>query len=353
MENIVFDDRKIGKGYPSFVIAEAGSNHNGSLDQAKNMIEVAAEAGADAVKFQVFRASTMYPDKKIEVTYLKNMGVADDLYSIIKRLEIPYEWLGELHQYAGKCGLEFMATPFDIEAVTALDPYVSVYKIASYEALYSELIEAVKQSGKPLFISTGACTEREIALLINKSLLDYKDKTVLLHCIAKYPAPLNQINLNVITHFIEDYGIHAGFSDHTAHPFIAPVGAVILGAVVIEKHFTLSKKLPGPDHAFALEPAELKTMIESIRSAEKTVHFRKDRRTIHPCERELYHYKRCLYYKKKLSKGHVLKESDFIILRNTGIACNWLHPLEMNLIVGKILQKNIRENDLVVKEDVK
>lgn len=344
--------RCLGRGLPCFIIAEAGSNHNGSLEQALKMIEVAAEAGADAVKFQVFRAETMYPDKQIEVKYLKNMGISEDLYSIIKRFEIPYDWIGNLHAYAVRCGLQFMATPFDLEAVEVLSPFVAVHKIASYEALYGDLIEAVKQTGKPLMISTGGCTEREIALIVKKALHDYLDKTILMHCIAKYPAPLNQVDLNVISHLSETYGIHAGYSDHSEHPFIAPVGAVLLGAVVVEKHFTLSKKLPGPDHAFALEPDELKTMIESIRTAEKTVHRHGRKRVVQPCERELCHYKRCLYYKGHYPRGHVLQADDFIVLRNTGIPCHWFHPLDREQVVGKALRKAVGKNDIAVRDDL-
>jgi N,N'-diacetyllegionaminate synthase len=352
MKKINIGQRFIDKEEPCFVVAEAGSNHNGSIEQAKRMIDVAADSGADAVKFQVFRVKTMYPNKPIDVKYLKNMGIEEDLYSIIKRYEMPYEWLDELCGYAKKRDINFMATPFDVEGVKILNPYVSVYKIASYEALYGDLIEAVKRTGKPVFISLGGCSEREVDLLMEKLLYDYVDKTVLLHCIAKYPAPLNQINLKVIPYLSEKYNVHVGYSDHTAEPLTAPMIAVGLGAKVIEKHFTLSKMLPGPDHAFALEPDELKDMIEAIRATEITIKDYQMRKSIQPCEKELYYYKRCLYYKKDLPKGHMLSRSDVLVLRNTGTKCHYFNPLEIDMVVGKSLRKNKRAAEIVLKEDL-
>ncbi|MDO8282162.1 MAG: N-acetylneuraminate synthase family protein [Thermodesulfovibrionia bacterium] len=316
------------------------------------MIDVAVDAGADAVKFQVFRAKTMYPNKKIEVKYLKNMGIKDDLYNIIKRMEVPYEWVEVLYNYSNSKGIIFMASPFDKEAVRILDPYVSIFKIASYEAMYGDLIDAVKATGKPLFISVGGCSEKEIDLIVKKSLNDYLDNTVLLHCIAKYPTPLNQVNLNVIPHLAQKYSIKVGFSDHTEHPLIAPMGAVALGAVVIEKHYTLSKNLPGPDHAFALEPDELKNMISSIRMVQQALKGQSKKKVLQKCEKELYYYKRCFYFKKDLPKGHKINKKDLKILRNTGSECNYFNPLELDMVLGKRLKKNIGADEIVVKEDL-
>lgn len=336
-----------------FIIAEAGSNHNGSLDQAKKMIDVAAEAGADAVKFQLFRARTLYPNKSIKVKYLKNMGVDEDLYSIIKRFEVPYEWIKELYKHSVDNAIEFMATPFDMEAVKLLDPYVTTFKVASYEALYGDMIKAIKKTGKPLFISLGGCSEAEVDLLLSELLSDYLDRTVILHCVAKYPAPLEQVNLKMIPYLAQRYRVSTGYSDHTAEPVIAPVVAVSLGARVIEKHFTLSKKMPGPDHAFAVEPSELKEMIAMIRDAEKSVSGYEGKKKIQSCEEELYFYKRCLYYKKDLPRGHVLGRGDLLVLRNTGVDCNGFNPLEIGSVVGKTLRRSRKASEIIVKEDLK
>ncbi len=344
---------RMANGQPCFIIAEAGSNHNGSIDQARRMIDAATEAGADAVKFQLFRAKTLYPNKPIEVKYLKNMGVHEDLYSIIKKFEVPYDWLDDLYLYAMEKGIALMATPFDLDAVRILTDYVPIFKVASYEALYVDLIKAIKKTSKPVFISLGGCTGPEVDQLVNNLLDDYREKTVLLHCVAKYPAPLHQVNLKMIPYLAERYGMPIGYSDHTEEPLTAPAAAVALGARVIEKHFTLSKRLPGPDHAFALEPDQLRNMISAIRETEKTLKGYSDKKIIQPCERELYYYKRCLYYKRNLPKNHVLSRSDIQVLRNTGVVCSSFNPLEVNKAVGKMLRRPKKENDIVVKEDLR
>ncbi len=335
-----------------FIIAEAGSNHNGSLQQAKKMIDVAKSSGCDAIKFQIFRAKTMYPNKPIKVKYLKNIGIEQDLYSIIKNFEVPYDWIEQLYDHCRRKGIEFMATPFDIKSVRLLDKYVSVFKIASYESLFLDLIDAVKKTEKPLLISTGGSYEEEIDLLVALALSDYKERTVLLHCVAKYPAPLDEINLKVLPRLAKKYGVPVGYSDHSADATIAPTAAVALGAKVIEKHFTLDKSLPGPDHAFALEPDELKEMVSAIRRTEDALKG-PGRRHLAECEKELYRYKRCFYLKNDLGKGHVIKAKDLVVLRNTGLSGNYFNPMEKEKLVGKVLKRNKKANEIIMREDVR
>lgn len=344
-------DNCFRKGRPCFIIAEAGSNHNGSLEQAKRMIKVASDAGADAVKFQIFRAKTMYPDKPIGVKYLKNIGINESLYNIIKKSEVPYGWIKKLYEHCRRYDIEFMASPFDAEAVHALKPYVNVFKIASYESLDVDLINEVKKTGKLLFISTGGCKEEEIDLLVRSALGDYKDRTVLLHCIARYPAPLSRLHLKVIPYLSEKYGIAVGYSDHSQEPCIAPVVAVALGACLIEKHFTLNKKLPGPDHAFAVEPHELKAMVDAIRMAEKTV-VGGARRDLFNCEKELYRYKRCLYCKTDLQRGARIRGKDLLVLRNTGLVGDYVNPLERDTVIGRALRRSKKAKDILMKGDI-
>ena len=335
-----------------FIIAEAGSNHNGSLQQAKKMIDAAKVSGCDAIKFQIFRAKTMYPNKPTKVKYLKDIGIKQDLYSIIKDFEVPYGWIEKLHSYCKKADIEFMATPFDIKSVHLLDNYVNIFKIASYESLFLDLINEVKKTKKPLFISTGGSYEKEIDLLVDSALSDYKDKTVLLHCVARYPAPLSEINLKVLPYMAEKYGIAVGYSDHSADTTVAPATAVALGAKVIEKHFTLDRTLPGPDHAFALEPYELKQMVLAIRSTEKALKGSGSRR-LAKCEEELYHYKRCLYSKKDLAKGHIIKEKDLVVLRNTGLNGDYFNPMEKENLLGRVLKRPKKASDIIMKGDVR
>ncbi|MDP8259068.1 MAG: N-acetylneuraminate synthase family protein [Candidatus Aadella gelida] len=333
-----------------YIIAEAGSNHDGSLKQALTLIDVAAEAGADAVKFQIFRAKTMYPKKEIKVKYLKDVGVEKNLYDIIKEMEVPYEWLAALHKHAVNCGIDFMATPFDLESVDKMDKYVDVYKIASYESLYGDLIAKVLSMGKPVLISTGACKDEEIEQLINRFSADL-ERITLLHCVAKYPTPLGRANLNRIVYLSQKYNVNVGYSDHTKHPFAAPVAANILGATVIEKHFTINKKLPGPDHMFAADPEELKLMVEMVRACEKTSR-KKLVKGVTSCEEELYFYKRCLYLKNGLKKGDKIRKKDLKILRNVGEKVDYFNPLEIDKVIGKILKVSKKIDDILKRGDL-
>lgn len=335
-----------------FIIAEAGSNHNGSLKRAKRMIRAAKEAGCDAVKFQLFRAQTMYPQKHIEVKYLTKSGVKEDLYSLIRKLEVPYKWLPELSVSCRMNKIEFMATPFDLEAIKMLRPYVNIFKVASYESMFFDLIQEIKKTGKPLLISTGGSTEREIDLLFKRVLFDYLDKTVLLHCIAKYPAPIEQVNLNTIPYLRERYHVAVGYSDHTQEPVIAPAAAAALGATVVEKHFTLNRKLPGPDHTFAIEPDELKMMVEVIRLTETSTGGQVRERKLQDCENELYYYKRCIYAGHDLKKGDVIRKKDVIILRNTGIKGNYFNPIEIDMVAGRKLKRDKPAGEIVFAKDL-
>ena len=333
-----------------YIIAEAGSNHDGSLEQALRLIDIAAEAGADAVKFQIFRAKTLYPKKEIKVKYLKDMGVDKNLYDIIKGMEVPYKWLDTLHKHSVNCGIDFMATPFDLESVDKMDKYVDVYKIASYESLYGDLIAKVLSMGKPVLISTGACTDEEIEQLVKHFSADL-ERITLLHCVAKYPTPLSSANLNRIAYLSQKYNVDVGYSDHTEHPFAAPVAANILGATVVEKHFTLNKKLPGPDHIFAVDPEELKLMVEMVRTFEKMSR-RKLVKGVAPCEEELYFYKRCIYLKNGLKKGDKIRKKDLKILRNIGEKVDYFNPLERDAILGKTLKVSKNTDDILGRGDL-
>lgn len=351
MHRIKIGKKNVGEGFPCFIIAEAGSNHNGSLSMAKELIDAAADAGADAVKFQVFRAKAMYPDKNIRVKYLQDMGIKDNLYNTIKKFEVPYEWIEKLCAYSKKQNIDFMATPFDLEAVKLLNPYVNAFKIASYECMFLDLIKAVKATGKPLLISTGGSKEEEIDMLVRDVLADCKDRTVLFHCIAKYPAPPEETCLRTMPYLRNKYGLNIGYSDHTEDAITAATAAVVLGAVIIEKHFTLSKKLSGPDHSFAVEPAGLKSMVKAIRMTEKVILPVEERR-LKNCEKELYFYKRCLYYKRKLPKGHTIEEDDIMVLRNIGKKCDYFNPMEIDKILGKRLRKTKNRDEIITREDI-
>ena len=256
-----------------FVIAEAGSNWYAGPDEtdgerfgrALELVRVAAEAGADAVKFQAFRADDLYARDT-------------DHWRTVKPLELALEWLRPLYMASETRGLEFMCSAFSEAMVDAVDPYVKRHKVASLEGSDLSLIRHVISKGKPMLVSTGSWDSRQMLMTRYHSEMFYGGypsyelkvpSVTFLHCTTAYPCPPEEANLNVL-YFDDEMGRSCdGFSDHTLDPVVAPVMAVALGATVIEKHFTLSRSLNGPDHAYALEPAELKEMVRCVRLAEK------------------------------------------------------------------------------------
>lgn len=255
-------DERIGDTDRVLIIAEAGSNHNGDLETAKELIDVAANAGADAVKFQTFKAENVYVENSGQAEYLD-----DDrsLFDIIKDLESPFDWIPELHDYAREQDILFLSTPGGEESADALEPYVPLYKIESFNMSNYPFIEYLAQKDKPLIISTGAHGFDEVREAVDQFDEMGLDDIVLLQCVSGYPTPLDQINVGVLEQYQEEFDYPVGLSDHTMDPATAPSAAVALGGCVIEKHFTLDRGMEGPDHSFALEPDELDEMVTAIR----------------------------------------------------------------------------------------
>jgi len=255
--------RTIGPGEPVFIIAEAGSNHNGNLEQAKKLIDVAAEAGADAVKFQVYNADTLYARDTPAFP-----GEEEPPYDVVKRCELPRSWLPELAAYACKRGLVFLATPFDYEAVDELDVLgVAAFKWASSEINDLPMLKYAAAKRKPIILSTGMSDLADVQEAVDAVRSTGNNAIILLHCVALYPAPIDQVNLRAMDTLRDAFHLPVGFSEHTLG-FTAPIAAVARGACVIEKHFTLDRRLEGPDHKFALEPHELKALVQAIREVE-------------------------------------------------------------------------------------
>lgn len=239
----------IGAGHPTYVIAEIGSNHGGSLGRAFTLIEAAADAGADCAKFQLYREHELYPGRSTPYA-------------------LPDEWLPELQHHAHEIGLEFICSVFSTETLAAyMEISPPAIKIASPEATDLNLIDMAAETGLPLLIATGACDWQQvadIALVAGHAL----DRTILLHCVSSYPAPAAELNLSVLTRMRTDYGL-VGFSDHTYEEHTAPMVAVAVGACVIEKHLTFSHYSDTPDAPFALEPDGFRRMVEMLRLTER------------------------------------------------------------------------------------
>ncbi len=256
--------RHVGEGEPCFVIAEAGSNHDGELENALRLVDAAADAGADAVKFQLFRASQLYPS---------NCGVVDtpagreDFFELLTRLEMPREWLGALNDRARERGTMLLFSVFDsgaIAAVARLDP--PAFKVASPEMTHLPLLRELAAVGRPIILSTGMSTLGEIEESVSVLRDAGAAEIAVLHCVSAYPAPPSDCNLSVLPVLAAAFGVVVGYSDHTFDPTAAPLVAFALGASVVEKHYTLSRRSVGPDHPFAIEPDELATLVSELRT---------------------------------------------------------------------------------------
>jgi len=231
-------ERWIGDGEPCFIVAEAGSNHDGRLEQAKRLIKVAASAGADAVKFQVFRASKLYPKSAGMSDYL---GIPKPIYDIVADIEMPYEWVPELAAYCHETGILFMASVFDEESADQLDPHVKAFKIASYEMTHVPLVRHVASKKKPLVVSTGTANLDEVTETVNEIRRTGNDSLILTQCTAAYPAPSDSLNVRAVEFMKSTFCVPVGLSDHSRDPLVGPLAAVAVGANLIEKHFTLSR----------------------------------------------------------------------------------------------------------------
>ena len=269
MKAIEFAGRKIGPGYPCFVVAEAGVNHNGDVEVAKQLVDVAVDAGADAVKFQTFKAERVVSVNAPKAEYqLETTETSESQLDMLRCLELSPEAHCELQAYCQERGVLFMSTPFDKESVDLLDELgVSVFKIGSGEVTNWPLLEHIARKGKPIILSTGMSYLSEVDEAMRVIREAGNEQLVLLHCVSNYPADPADANLRAMQTMAAAFQMPAGYSDHT--PGIeVPLAAVALGACVIEKHFTLDRNLSGPDQRASLEPDELHAMVVGIRTIE-------------------------------------------------------------------------------------
>jgi sialic acid synthase SpsE len=332
-----------------FVIAEAGSNWRmgtakRDLAMAKALIDVAVESGADAVKFQTYRPESVYVANAGTSRYLAEAGLDEDILSIFKDLSMPYEMLPALAGYCNERDIRFMSTPFSPSDFAAVDPHVTIHKIASYEISHLRLIELAARSGKPLVLSTGGATLEDVGWAVDTFRQNGGSQLALLQCTARYPAPLSALNLRVIPSLATAFGVIPGFSDHSRNPVVAPVVAVALGARVIEKHYTLDNRLPGPDHSFALNPAQLCQMVAAIRAAEESLG--SGVKEIHPEEEELRAYaQRSLQATRPIEPGDTLKEDVNVGILRAGQQRHGAHPRHILAMEGSRATRQIPAGD--------
>lgn len=264
MTHVTIGAREVGDGRPCFLVAEIGSNHDQDFDKALRLIDAAADAGVDAVKFQTFRASQHYSRRTPGFSYLGGQ----DTFALIESLELDRSWQGRLLQHANERGVEFFSSPCDVEALAELDALgVPTHKLASFDLPDVGLVAAMARTGKPIVLSTGMATWMDIQLALAAMAAEGNDQAILLQCTSLYPAPPALANLRAMASMRAAFGTLVGYSDHTMGDTVC-IASVALGACFIEKHFTLDRSDAGPDHSFAMEPDELAVMVHRIREVE-------------------------------------------------------------------------------------
>lgn len=273
LPSLKIGNRLIGPGQPVFIIAEISANHNQDIDQAIQLIRAAKKAGADAVKSQAYTPDTLTIRSTKKYFQISGGTLWDGttLYDLYSKAYTPWEWLPKLKAAAEDLGMTFFASAFDATAVDFLEKLkVPTHKLASFEIVDIPLIEKMAATGKPIIMSTGMATSEEIQAAVDAVRRLGNERIALLKCTSAYPAPPESMNLKTLSHLAGSFKVPVGLSDHTLGTVI-PVAAVALGACIIEKHFTLTRAVPGPDSAFSLEPAEFETMVRSIRDCEKSL----------------------------------------------------------------------------------
>jgi N,N'-diacetyllegionaminate synthase len=333
------------------IIAEAGVNHNGDIQVAKKLIDVAVNAGVDYVKFQTFKADSLVSKSAKKAEYQnKNINDGDDSqYAMLKNLELSHENHLELMSYCSERNVQFFSTAFDVEGVNYLnDLGLSFFKIPSGEITNYPYLKAVAQCGKPVIMSTGMCSEFEIKQAIDV-LVKFglkKEAISILHCNTEYPTPMKDVNLKAMLAIQKTFGVPIGYSDHTLGIEV-PIAAVALGATIIEKHFTLDRTLPGPDHLASLEPAELKDMVNAIRNIELAMSGDGEKKPSESETKNIAIARKSIHINKNLSKGHTITDEDIISLRpGDGIS-----PMEWETIIGKKLNADKNEFDKLLLSD--
>jgi len=336
--------RNIGQAHPPYIIAELSANHNGKLETAMKLIDEAAKAGADAVKLQTYRPDTITLNSDADEFKIKG-GLWDGrtLYDLYEEAHMPWEWHKPLFDHAAKIGISIFSSPFDTTAVDLLEGLnAPAYKIASFEAVDLPLIRYVAATGKPMIISTGMANAEEIEEAITAAREGGCKELAILHCVSGYPAPAEDYNLRTITDMIERFGLETGLSDHTLDNTTA-IASVVLGASIIEKHFTLDRNGGGPDDSFSLEPLELAALCRDSKTAWRA--FGEITYAQKSSEKSNVQFRRSLYYVRDLKEGETITDESVRSVR-PGYG---LPPKCLNKVIGKIAATKIEKNTPVRK----
>lgn len=341
MNALRIDGRRVGPTEPAYVIAEAGINHDGDYERARALVDAAANAGADAVKFQTFRARELYLDDR--------SGDEPSTVETFERLEMPHGWIPDLARYADDRGLTFLSTPFDEASADALDEHVPAFKIASATLSDHRFLRYVASKDKPMICSTGIHTREEVADAV-RILEDAGAEFALLHCVSAYPTPLDAINVSMVDALREWFGVQTGLSDHTLDPVVAPTAAVARGATIVEKHVTTDSSREGGDHAMALEPDQLERMVTAIGQTEAALGSPYE--GVHETEMGAYESaRRGVFALVDIDTGEELTPEN-IGVRRANERERGLEPATYDDLLGRSATRPIDRFDPVTEDDV-
>lgn len=337
---IQIQDKLLGEGYPCFIIAEIGSNHNQDFALALKLIDKAAEAGVDAVKFQTFKADAHVSKFAEMPSYLEEY---DNIHELLESLELNRDWQEPLKKYAEDKGLIFFSSPCDYEAVDQLEALdVVAHKVASFDLPDLDLVRYIAKTQKTVLLSTGLANWMEIQRAVDVCREVGNENILLFQCTSLYPAPANLSNLTAIKTMKDAFRVVTGYSDHTMGDNI-PISAVAMGASAIEKHFTLDRSMTGPDHSFAMEPDELKVMVQKIRELESAIGDG-SKSGPRPEEMDMYHkVRRSLHASTDIKEGTVITEKMLVSKRPGFGVPTYLK----DMVVGRAAKQDILKDNWI------
>jgi len=348
INEIKINKRRIGESNPTYIIAEIGSNFDGSIKNAKKMIYEAKKAGADAAKFQSFKTEKIIEKNGFKKNTTFQNKWRKSVWNVYKDAELPLEWHKELNKFCKKSNIDFLSTPYYNESVDTLIELKSpLLKIGSGEITNLDFLRYVGKTKKPILLATGASTLKEVkeAVQVLKSVGN--NKIILMQSITQYPSPINEANIRVLQTFQKKFHVNVGYSDHSPGDTVI-LASIALGAVVIEKHFTLNKKLKGPDHPHSMEPKEFLEMVKKIRELEKALG--NGIKKVEKSEKQTrIIQRRGIWTTRKIKKGEKFSRDNIIALRPVyGVSAN-----KMKLILKKRSKRNIKANQPIKENDLK
>lgn len=324
------------------IIAEAGVNHNGSLELAYKMVDSAKNASVDCIKFQTYKSHNIVSKNASKADYQKENTGDGAQIDMLQSLELSYEDFSNLKNYCDRVGIRFISTPFDLESIAFLDSLdIPFWKIPSGEVTNFPYLKAIAKTGRPVIMSTGMCDIEEIRNAVDVLIQYGTTEIKLLHCNTEYPTPFEDVNLNAMKTIKDTFGYEVGYSDHTKGIEV-PIAAVAMGATIIEKHFTLDRNMEGPDHKASLEPDELAQMIKSIRNIEKALG--SNIKTPSDSEKKnILIARKSIVAKKRINKGDIFSEDNITVKRpGCGIS-----PMKWDSVIGLKAIRDFEEDELI------